>query len=317
MFLLRKPILALSKSERLRHLLTALPVTSKVVSRFVAGETTADAVRVVAELRRTGRLATVDHLGEFTTDPAHATANVNAYLELIAALQTADVARDTELSIKLTAVGADLASSPAVTDGGEAFALEGARRIAHAAYSAGARLTIDMEDHRTTDTTLRILKALRDDFPDVGIALQAMLYRTETDLANMVAEGVRVRLVKGAYDEPADVALQQPAAVNRAYVRGLKTLLAGSGYVMIGSHDPRLIDIGDQLAARYHRSPTTFEHQLLYGIRPDEQLRLVAAGKTVRVYVPYGKDWFGYFMRRLAERPANLLFFLRSLVTKS
>jgi proline dehydrogenase len=315
MFLLRKPILALSASTGVRDLLTRMPVTRSVVTRFVAGATTADAVGAVTRLRGDGLQVTLDHLGEDTTLREQADGTVTAYVELIRALDAAGLAVGAEVSVKLSAVGAALPRDE-VPDGGEAYALAGARSITAAAYRAGARVTLDMEDHTTVDATLRTLAELRADQPDVGVAIQAMLRRTESDLKALVGNGSRVRLVKGAYNEPAEVAYADPAEVDLAYVRGLKTLMGGDGYPMVGSHDPRLIAIAQQLADRAGRGPRDYEHQMLYGIRPDEQRRLVSAGRTVRVYVPYGSDWYGYFTRRLAERPANLLFFLRSVATK-
>jgi proline dehydrogenase len=315
-FLLRGPILALSKSTAVRRGMVRLPLTRAVVDRFVAGETTDDAVAAVRELRAAGIDVTLDHLGEDTTAAQQADAAVDAYLALVQALSDAGLAEGAELSVKLSAVGATLPVSRDVPDGGETYALAGARQIARAADHAGARVTLDMEDHSTVDATLRTLKALRGDFPDVGVAIQAMLHRTESDLAGLTSAGSRVRLVKGAYQEPATVAHTGAADVDRAYVRALKILMAGDGYPMVASHDPRMIAIAGQLAARAGRGPADFEHQMLYGIRSDEQRRLVAAGRTVRVYVPYGSDWYGYFVRRLAEKPANLLFFLRALVSR-
>ncbi len=309
MFLLRKPILALSASDRVRNLTTATPMTRSVVDRFVAGESTATAVAAVAALRADGLQVSMDHLGENTTDTATADGAVAAYLELIGALGEAGLAAGAELSVKLSAVGQSLTG----TDGSR-YALAGARKIAEAAYAVGARMTLDMEDHTTIDSTLDALDTIRQDHPDVGVAIQAMLLRTPKDLAGLTGAGSRVRLVKGAYDEPAAVAFSDSRQVDLAYVRALKVLMAGNGYPMVGSHDPRMIAIAGKLAADNGRGPQSYEHQMLYGIRPDEQQRLRAAGKTVRVYVPYGSDWYGYFTRRLAERPANLLFFLRSLL---
>ena len=309
MFLLRKPILALSASDRVRNLTTATPMTRSVVDRFVAGESTATAVAAVAALRADGLQVSMDHLGENTTDTATADGAVAAYLELIGALGEAGLAAGAELSVKLSAVGQSLTG----TDRSR-YALAGARKIAEAAYAVGARMTLDMEDHTTIDSTLDTLDTIRQDHPDVGVAIQAMLLRTPKDLAGLTGPGSRVRLVKGAYDEPAAVAFSDSRQVDLAYVRALKVLMAGKGYPMVGSHDPRMIAIAGKLAADNGRGPQSYEHQMLYGIRPDEQRRLRAAGKTVRVYVPYGSDWYGYFTRRLAERPANLLFFLRSLL---
>ena len=174
-----------------------------------------------------------------------------------------------------------------------------------------------LEDHTTTDSTLSILRELRKDFPETGAVLQAMLHRTEADCRALAYEGSRVRLCKGAYMEPEDVAFQEKVEIDKSYVRCLKVLLAGQGYPMIATHDPRMVEIASSLASRYGRAQGTYEFQMLYGIRPDEQKRLAAAGETMRVYIPYGTEWYGYLMRRLAERPANVAVFLRALMSKS
>jgi len=316
MFLLRKPILALSGSSAVRGAVSSAPLARSVVDRFIPGETTADAVAAVSTLRAKGLQVTLDHLGEDTTDRATADANVQAYLDVIVGLSTAGQVAGSEVSVKLSAVGQALIAAPDLPGGGNAYALSGACRIADAAYAAGARMTLDIEDHTTIDQTLEVLFDLRRTHPDVGVAIQAMLLRTPKDLAELTGPGSRVRLVKGAYDEPADVAFTDPDQIDLAYVRAMKLLMYGKGHPMIGSHDPRMVAIADKIASDAGRTPDRWEHQMLFGIRPDEQERLVRAGKTMRVYVPYGADWYGYFTRRLAERPANLLFFLRSLATR-
>ena len=309
-YLLRAPILALSRSTRVRDVLVRAPLTRTVVQRFIAGSTTAEAVETVSRLRTDGLQITLDYLGEGVDDAAGAAATVSAYLGALAQLGAAGLVEGAEVSVKATAVGLAL-------DDGESVALANARRIAAAAYSAGARMTIDMEESGTIDATLRLLKAVREDFPDVGVAVQAMLHRTPVDLASLTGAGSRVRLVKGAYQEPAAVAHSDAAEVDLAYVRALRQLMSGDGYPMVGSHDPRIIAIAEQLVAENHRSNASFGFQMLDGIRPEAQRRLVDAGYTVRIYVPFGNDWYGYFTRRLAERPANLLFFLRSMLTRS
>ena len=174
-----------------------------------------------------------------------------------------------------------------------------------------------MEDHTTTDSTLAILRELRKDFPETGAVLQAYLHRTEADCRALAYEGSRVRLCKGAYQEPETVAFQSRLDVDKSYVRCLKVLLAGQGYPMIATHDPRMIEIASSLASRYGRAQGSYEFQMLYGIRPD---RAEAPGRErarpMRVYIPYGYEWYGYLMRRLAERPQNLSFFVKSLVSK-
>lgn len=316
MYLLRRPILALSANTIVRDLVSKAPVTRDVVARFVAGETSADVTAAVAALRADGLKVSLDHLGEDTTDKAQADATVAAYLELIATLVDRGMVADAEMSVKLSAVGQALPVSPEVPEGGHAYALACVRRIADATYGAGARLTLDMEDNTTVDSTLAILRELRKEHPDVGVAIQAMLLRTESDLDSLIGPGSRVRLVKGAYNEPDSVAHVGAENVDLAYVRALRKLMSGAGRPMVATHDPRLIEIAEKLAADAGRSDDSWEFQLLYGIRPDEQRRLVAAGHPVRIYVAYGQDWYGYFTRRLAERPANLLFFLRSMVSK-
>ena len=169
-----------------------------------------------------------------------------------------------------------------------------------------------MEDHTTTDSTLGILRELRKDFPETGAVLQAYLHRTEADCRDLAYEGSRVRLCKGAYNEPESVAFQDKHDVDKSYVRCLKVLMAGQGYPMVATHDPRMVDIAGALATRNGRAQGTYEYQMLFGIRPDEQKRLAEAGEKVRVYLPYGQEWYGYLMRRLAERPSNLTFFLHS-----
>jgi proline dehydrogenase len=215
-----------------------------------------------------------------------------------------------EVSLKLSALGQMLPGD------GRKVALEHAREICEAAAEAGTTVTLDMEDHTTTDATLGTLQELRKDFPETGAVLQAYLHRTEADCRDLAYEGSRVRLCKGAYNEPESVAFQDKHEVDKSYVRCLKVLMAGQGYPMVASHDPRMIDIAGALATRHGRAQGSYEFQMLFGIRPDEQRRLAEAGEKVRVYVPYGQEWYGYLMRRLAERPQNLSFFVRSLVSK-
>lgn len=297
-------LLTASRSERMRHLVTSVPLTRGVVDRFVAGDDLEAAIGVTRDLQNAGLKVTLDHLGEDTLEPAQAEATRDAYLRMFAAFEEYGLAGGADASVKLSALGQALPGD---------LALDHAREICDATGRAGMTVTLDMEDHTTVDSTLEILGKLRTDFPWVGVAIQAMLRRTEGDLRELVGERARVRLVKGAYAEPESVAHQSKPEIDRAYVRGLKLLMKGDGYPMIGSHDPRIIEIALTLAAG--RSPASYEFQMLYGIRTAEQRRLAEAHQ-MRVYVPYGADWYGYFMRRLAERPANLVFFLRSFVSR-
>ena len=174
-----------------------------------------------------------------------------------------------------------------------------------------------MEDHTTTDRTLQTVRDLRVDFPWTGAVLQSQLRRTEADCRDLSGPGSRVRLCKGAYDQPASVAFRTAHEVDRSYVRCLRVLMEGEGIPMVATHDPRLIDIARVLADRNGRTPADWELQMLYGVRPRAQTELAAEGLRMRVYLPYGTEWFGYFMRRLGERPANLAFFARALLTRS
>jgi proline dehydrogenase len=307
---LRQPLLLLARSTTVKNLVSAMPVSSSIVNRYVPGETTDSAVDATRALIDSGLHVTLDFLGEDTLDREQADHTVHAYLELLASLSEHNLARNAEVSVKLSAIG------QALPGDGEKLALENARTICHAARNAGTTVTLDMEDHTTTDSTLGILTELRKDFPETGAVLQAYLHRTEADCRDLAYEGSRVRLCKGAYKEPESVAFQDRSEVDKSYVRCLKVLMSGQGYPMLATHDPRLIDIAGALATRYERTQGSYEFQMLFGIRPDEQQRLAEAGEKVRVYVPYGDEWYGYLMRRMAERPTNLALFLRSLVSK-
>ncbi len=310
MSLLRQPILLLARSAGFKKLVSTMPVTSGIVTGYVPGESTESAVEASAALVDDGLKVTLDYLGEDTLDTEQADVTVAAYVELLAALGARGLPRNAEVSVKLSAIG------QAIPDVGDKLALENARTICRAARNAGTTVTLDMEDHTTTDRTLAVLRDLRKDFPETGAVVQAYLHRTERDCRQLAYEGSRVRLCKGAYNEPDDVAFQDAIDVDKSYVRCLKVLLGGDGYPMIATHDPRMVEIAASLASRYGRAQGSYEFQMLYGIRPDEQRRLAGIGETVRVYVPYGQEWYGYLMRRLAERPQNLSFFLKSLISK-
>jgi proline dehydrogenase len=306
--MLRQVILAASRSRSMRRVVENAPVSKQVVHRFVPGASISAAVQATTDLVTSGRMVTLDYLGEDTLDAAQAETTVTSYLALLRDLAGAGLTRDghAEVSVKLSAVGQAL---------DEELALQNARRICQAAADAGTTVTLDMEDHTTTDSTLAVLAKLRGEFPGTGAVVQAYLHRTEDDCRALATAGSRVRLCKGAYKEPATVAFQGKGDVDKSYVRCLRVLMAGDGYPMVATHDPRMIKIAGDLAS--DRAKGTYEYQMLYGIRPAEQQRLAAEGETMRVYVPYGDEWYGYFMRRLAERPANVTFFLRSLATRS
>ena len=301
--MLRSMLLAAGRSPRMRALAEGSAPLRPLVDRFVAGTDLDAALPVIAGLA-TDRLVTVDHLGENTTDRAGAEAAVAAYRELMLRLAAEGLADRVEVSVKLSALGQGLPD-------GDALALAGAREICAAAAEAGTTVTVDMEDHTTTDATLATVGALRDDFPWVAAVLQSQLRRTEADCRDLAGPGSRVRLCKGAYDEPESVAFAEHADVDRSYVRCLKILFAGQGTPLVATHDPRLVAIAQHLGR-----DRPYELQMLYGVRPDAQVELAAAGERMRVYLPYGTQWYGYFMRRLAERPANVAFFLRALASR-
>jgi proline dehydrogenase len=283
------------------------PYSRGVVRRFIAGEGIDDVLRIAGALTDDGLLVSVDNLGEDIHDAGQAAVTVDNYVTLLGKLRTS-AASGVEVSVKLSALGQEL---------DEDLAVDNARRVCAAARDAGTMVTIDMEGHATVDSTLRILRALRADFPETGAVIQAYLRRAERDCADLAYEGSRVRLCKGAYAAPDAAAFPGRREIDKSYVRCMKVLMAGKGYPMLATHDPTLIEIGGALAVLNDRDPGTFEYQMLYGIRPHEQRRLAGMGAQVRVYVPYGEEWYGYMMRRLAERPANIGFFLRSLATRS
>jgi proline dehydrogenase len=309
---LRRVLLAASASQRVRGLITTAPVTRDIVKRFVAGDTAADALAVTERLVGRGFAVTIDYLGEDTVDPDQAAAVAGEYIALLDRLATAGltVGGKAEVSVKPTAVGLGLAEH------GEKTAAENIARIAAAARTAGTTVTVDMEDHTRVEATLRLVGELRADFPDLGCVIQSYLRRSPGDCEALTVAGSRVRLCKGAYQAPDAFAFAVRSEIDRSYARCMRILLDGDGYPMLATHDPRLVAIAKSLVTTIGRDPGSFEYQMLYGIRTDEQARLAAEGAQVRVYVPYGDDWYSYFMRRLAERPANLTFFLRALSSR-
>ncbi len=304
----RSVILAASRSTRLERLLATTPVSRQIVDRFVAGTTTTHALAVTRELVSRGLTVTLDYLGEDTLTADQAAVARDEYLRLLSSLGSASLTPAAEVSLKLSALGQRF---------DEKMARDYAAEICAAAVAAGTTVTLDMEDQTTTDSTLDILTQLRQDFPAVGVALQAYLRRTEADCRELAGPGSRVRLCKGAYAEPESVAYQSRLEVDKSYVRCLNVLMSGEGYPMLATHDPRLVAIGQDRARWFDRAEDEFEFQMLYGVRTIEQQRLVAEGYTVRVYVPYGTQWYGYLMRRLAERPGNVAFFARALRSRT
>jgi len=274
--------------------------------RFIAGETIAEAVDVARALEARGLTQTLDHLGESVSNLADADAATRDYLGIVDAVVAASVGRN--ISLKLTQLGLDV---------DKASAIDNLRKILDRAEPAGFFVRIDMENSPYTEVTLEIFETLwQQGYRQIGVVLQSALYRSEKDLAHINALGARIRLVKGAYKEPRSVAHQQKEAVDAAYARMLKALLTGGNYPAIATHDPAMIALARRYAGEHHIASDRFEFQMLYGIRRDLQNQLVADGYRVRVYVPFGREWFPYFMRRLGERPANVGFVLRGILAE-
>ncbi|HEU4348917.1 MAG TPA: proline dehydrogenase family protein [Actinoplanes sp.] len=305
--MLRSVFLAAAGSSRLERLVESAPLSKGIVRRFVAGSDIDAALVASRGLADDGLAVSLDYLGEDTLTAEQATATKDQYLALLRRLRDAGLTPATEVSVKLSALGQKVE---------DRMAYDYAHAICAAAVEAGTTVTLDAEDHTTTDSTLEILAELRKDYPSTGAVVQAYLRRTEGDCRDLATPGSRVRLCKGAYAEPESVAYQSALDVDKSYVRCLNILMSGDGYPMVATHDPRLIAIAEDRARWFDRSADQYEFQMLYGVRPEEQARLSADGHTMRVYVPYGDQWYGYLMRRLAERPANLAFFGRALVSR-
>jgi proline dehydrogenase len=304
---LRSAILAASRSRRVQTTIESVGATRRVVDRFVAGETIDDAIAVVSRLEVEGLRTTIDHLGEEVTNADGADATVAAYSALLEGLAERGLSKGADVSVKLTALGLDVDRDAAL---GRATAVLAASR------NVGATMTVDMEHSSLTDLTLDTVRALHEIDRSVAVVLQAMLRRTEDDAREFAAEGGRIRLCKGAYAEDATVAFRRRDEVDDSYRRCLAVLMASPCTPLVATHDPRMLTAAIELATAHGRTPEQFELQMLLGIRPDEQLRLASLGFAVRVYVPFGTEWFGYLMRRLAERPANLAFFARALSSR-
>ncbi len=274
--------------------------------RFVAGEDIEEALQACRELQARGMLVTLDHLGESVTTLAEADAATRDYVQLMARMASAGVERN--ISIKLTQLGLDV-------DRG--ICVDNVRRILEAAKPLDFFVRIDMENFPYVQPTLDVFDTVwQQEYRNAGIVLQSALYRSERDLEHALALGARVRLVKGAYKESKTVAFQKKADVDQAYLRMLRRLLAEGNYPGLATHDTAMIAEARRVAEQHQIGRDRFEFQMLYGIRRDIQSALVADGYRLRIYVPYGQEWFPYFMRRLGERPANMLFVARSLLAE-
>jgi proline dehydrogenase len=301
----RALFLFLSHQARLRRWMETSRIAQRLSRRFVAGETLAEALAIGRKINPEGISFTLDHLGENVTSLAEAEASSDVYLRVLEEIHAAAI--DGNVSLKLSQFGIDLS---------EGACRANVSRLVRKAAEIGNFVRVDMESSAYTDRTLRLVCDLHAEFKAVGTVIQAYLYRSEADVEMLCNRQVRVRLCKGAYLEPHSVAFPRKADVDRNYVHLMKILLDKGTYPAIATHDPRMIDATRQYAARQGLARDRFEFQMLYGIRRDLQRQLVAQGYRLRLYVPFGKAWYPYFMRRLAERPANVLFLLRNLIRK-
>jgi proline dehydrogenase len=299
----RTALLYLSRQHRLKRVVSTLPGFKQLVRRFIAGETIETAIAAVRELNQLGIAATLDHLGESITSEAATEQEVREYQRALQQLAASQV--NSNVSVKLTQLGLDI---------GEPLCLRNTRCLVEAAARHGNFVRLDMEDSPRTDATLRIFRAVRAEFENVGIVLQSYLYRSAKDVAEVLALGGRIRLCKGAYNEGADVAFPAKREVDANFVKLMQQLLVSGVYHGIATHDDAMIAATKEFVAREQLARDAFEFQMLYGVRRDLQVKLVEEGYRVRVYVPYGEAWYPYFMRRLAERPANIWFVVKNLV---
>lgn len=302
--MLREILLSLSHSKTARRFITWFPVARRVSARFVAGETVADAIRTVRDLNSRRMLVTADHLGENVSTEAEAARAADDYLTLLNEIEKGGV--QSHVSLKLTQFGLDL---------GDTICFGNVRRVLDKAKAIGTFVRVDMEGTEYTDRTLAIVHAAKDaGYDNLGTVIQSYLYRSEADVKALCQAGIRVRLCKGAYKEPADKAFPEKKDVDANYVKLTELLLAETKlkpdlYPAIATHDEAMIEAAKKYAAANNLPRTAFEFQMLHGIRRELQEGLVKDGFNMRIYVPYGTEWYPYFMRRLAERPANLWFF--------
>jgi proline dehydrogenase len=306
-------LLYLSRALWARRIVTQMSLARHVALRFVAGERRDEAIAAAQALNAKGLSVTLDFLGESVNNPAEAEAARDEILNMLDAIQSSGV--NANVSVKLTQLGLRI---------DEALALENVRRLLEKAASYDNRVRIDMEESALTDQTLRIYRRLRDELGygrRVGIVIQSYLYRSEADVAALVDEGAWVRLCKGAYAEPADVAFPEKADTDASYVKLMQMMLSDEArqrgvYLGVATHDEKMIQATLDYAQEQQIAPSAYEFQMLYGVRRELQEKLVADGYQVRVYVPYGTAWYPYFMRRLAERPANLWFFVSNYLKR-
>ncbi len=299
---MRTFFLLLSRLEWLRRWIETSAVARRAASRFVAGDTLADALAAARRINGEGISLTLDHLGENVTSLAEAEASRDDYLRALDEIARNQI--DGNVSIKLTQFGMDISAEACRANAGQ---------LVKRAGELNGFVRIDMESSAYTERTIQLVEDLYAQHGAVGIVIQAYLRRSEKDVEMLCHRGIRVRLVKGAYLEPAEVAFQGKSEVDRNFLELTKTLLSAGTYPAIATHDEGIIEQTKNFARSRHIAPKSFEFQMLYGIRRDLQRRLVAEGYRLRLYVPFGKAWYPYFMRRLAERPANVMFLARHL----
>ena len=300
----RSALIYLSRQEGLKDFATRFRLFKKLTTRFVAGETIDQAVSFIREINAEGCTASFDHLNESVTSAAEAEKEVVEYLNILAKINETGIRSN--VSIKLTQFGLGL--NPEI-------AYKNSRSVVEDAHRRGNFVRVDMEDSKVTQATIDVFKRLRDEFGlnDVGIVLQSYLRRTYEDAQELLKLPARIRICKGAYNEPPEVAFPDKKDVDENYIRVMKLLLSSGIYHGIATHDPKMIEATIDFAGREGIGKEAFEFQMLYGIRRDLQRQLARDGYNMRVYVPYGKHWYPYFMRRLAERPANIWFVMKNL----
>ncbi len=301
--MLRALLLELAKSSRLRRWIASNGTTRRLAQRFVPGEDLAPALEAARRSNRAGMAVSLDHLGENVLSREDAERARRAYTDALDRIAAENL--DANVSLKLTHLGLDL---------GDEYCAEQLRIVTQRAAALRNFVRVDMEGSEYTDRTLRIVRQARAETDAVGTVIQAYLYRSENDIQDLLRIGCRIRLVKGAYKEPSEIAFPRKKDVDANYIKLMRLLLPSGIYHAMATHDPEMIDATVRFAADRGITKDKFEFQMLYGIRTDLQSRLVREGYRVRVYIPFGKDWFPYFMRRLAERPANVLFFARNLL---
>jgi proline dehydrogenase len=303
--LTRSALIYLSRQEGLKNFAARFAPFKKLTTRFIAGETTNEAVAAIRDINARGCSASFDHLNEGVSSVAATEAEVKEYLHLLELIDQTKI--NSNVSIKLTQFGLDIDPE---------LAYKNARTIVEDAVRRGNFVRVDMEGSNVTQVTLDIFRRLRSEFGlnDVGIVIQSYLYRTEEDARELLKIPARIRLCKGAYDEPASVAYPEKKDVDDNYVRVMQLLLSSGTYHGIATHDPKMIDATIDFAQKEGIARDAFEFQMLYGIRRDLQEQLARDGWGMRVYVPYGKHWYPYFMRRLAERPANIWFVMKNFL---